>query len=123
MHRPFLAAGCLLAFLAVAAGAFGAHGLQGVLTAARLETWETAARYQMYHALALLFLGLAAARRPAVRWSGPAILLFAGTVVFSGSLYALALTGVGALGAVAPIGGAGLLAGWIWALLVVLRDD
>lgn len=123
MHRPFLAAGCLLAFLAVAAGAFGAHGLQGVLTASRLETWETAARYQMYHALALLFLGLAAARRPAARWSGPGILLFGGTVVFSGSLYALALTGVGVLGAVAPIGGAALLAGWIWALLVVLRDD
>lgn len=122
MHRPFLAAGCLLAFLAVAAGAFGAHGLQGVLTATRLETWETAARYQMYHALALLFLGLAAARHPGARWSGPAILLFGGTVVFSGSLYALALTGVGVLGAVTPIGGAGLLAGWIWALLLVLRD-
>lgn len=122
MHRAFLAAGCVLAFLGVAAGAFGAHGLEGVLTAARSETYETAVRYQVYHALALVLLGLAAARWPRRAWFGPGLLFLAGTVVFSGSLYALALTGVGAFGAIAPIGGASLLAGWAWMVLIVLRE-
>lgn len=121
MHRLFLSAGCLFAFLAVAAGAFGAHGLEGSLSSARLETLETAARYQMYHALALILVGLAEARWPGKAWSGPGLMFLAGTVVFSGSLYALALSGVGLFGAVAPIGGALLLVGWIWALVVVLR--
>lgn len=121
MHRPFLAAGFLLAFLAVAAGAFGAHGLSALLDPPALETWETAARYQMYHALALVAVGLAADRWPTTWWNGPALLLIAGTVVFSGSLYLLALTGAGWLGAIAPLGGAGLLAAWLWGLLVVLR--
>jgi len=121
MHRLFLAAGFLLAFLAVAAGAFGAHGLRAALDPAALGTWETAARYQMYHALALVAVGLAAAHRPSTWWSGPAILFAVGTVVFSGSLYLLALTGAGWLGAIAPLGGASLLAGWLWGLLVVLR--
>jgi len=121
MHRLFLAAGCLLAFLAVAAGAFGAHGLAGWLSPARLATFETAARYQMYHALALIFVGLAAARWPRKAWSGPGLLFLVGTIGFSGSLYALALSGVGLFGALAPIGGSALLAGWLWALLVVLR--
>jgi len=121
MHRPFLAAGFLLGFLAVAAGAFGAHGLAAVLDPPALETWETGARYQMYHALALVAVGLAAARWPTTWWSGPALLFIAGTVVFSGSLYFLALTGAGWLAAIAPLGGASLLAAWVWCLLVVLR--
>jgi len=122
MHRLFLAAGCLLAFLAVAAGAFGAHGLSGWLSAQRLATFEIAARYQMYHALALVLLGLAAARWPTKKWAGPGLALFAGTLAFSGSLYALALSGVGLFGALAPIGGTALLVGWLWALIVVLRQ-
>ncbi len=121
MHRPFLAAGFLLAFLAVAAGAFGAHALRDTLEPPALATWETAARYQMYHALALVAVGLAAARWPAVAWSGPALLFLIGTLVFSGSLYALALTGIAWLGAITPLGGVGLLAGWLWGLLLVLR--
>ena len=121
MHRPFLAAGAVLALLAVAAGAFGAHGLEGTIPAGRLETFETAARYQMYHALGLLFLGLAAAGWPRRAWTGPAALLFGGILVFSGSLYALALTGIGVFGAIAPLGGASLIAGWAWMALVVLR--
>ncbi|MDH3734312.1 MAG: DUF423 domain-containing protein [Gemmatimonadota bacterium] len=122
MHRPFLVAGSLLALIAVAAGAFGAHGLQGALTPERLDTFETATRYQMYHALGLLFVGLAAARWPARSWAGAGLLLLFGTLVFAGSLYALALSGIGVFGAIAPIGGASLIGGWLWVTLVVLRD-
>lgn len=122
MHRPFLIAGTLLAFLAVAAGAFGAHGLEGSITPDRLETFETGARYQMYHAIALLLLGLTAARWPTKAWAGPGVLFVFGTVVFSGSLYLLAVTGMGWLGAIAPIGGTTLLAGWLWMAVVVARD-
>lgn len=121
MHRPFLAAGFLLAFVGVAAGAFGAHGLREALDPGALAVWETAVRYQMYHALALVVVGLGAARWPSPSWSGPALLFVAGTVVFSGSLYALALSGIGWLGAITPVGGAALLAGWLWGALVALR--
>jgi uncharacterized membrane protein YgdD (TMEM256/DUF423 family) len=122
MHRPFLAAGTLLAFLGVGAGAFGVHGLEGTLSPDRLDTFEPAARYQMYHAFALLILGGAAARWPGKGWAGPGLCFLVGTIVFSGSLYLLALTGASWLGAVAPIGGTTLLAGWVWMTLVVLRD-
>lgn len=109
-ERAFVGLGAASAFLAVAAGAFGAHGLRDTLTPDRLATWETAARYQMYHALALVAVGLLAARgrgTPAAGW-----LFVAGTVLFSGSLYVLALSGVGAWGAVTPFGGVAWLAGW-----------
>src|SRR4051812_12340939 len=100
MARHFLGIGALSAFLAVAAGAFGAHALTGIVTADRLAVWETAARYQMYHALALLAVGYLAAQKDA----GPARLagwlFIAGTVLFSGSLYALTLTGITILGAI-----------------------
>lgn len=122
MHRPFLAIGCLLGFLGVAAGAFGAHGLEGVVPPHRLETFETGVRYQIVHALALIMLGLAAARWPVRAWAGPGILFVVGTLVFSGSLYALALSGAGLFGAIAPIGGTSLIVGWLWMALVSLRD-
>jgi len=100
-------------FLSVAAGAFGAHGLQGRLEPQALQIFETAARYQMYHALAL---GLAALllRAPRLRGAALAAALFlAGIVLFSGSLYVLALTGVRWLGMITPFGGAAFLAGWL----------
>jgi len=122
MHRVFLGAGAVLGFLAVAAGAFGTHGLDGSIPPARLETFETAARYQMYHALALVLLGLAAARWPVKAWAGPGLAFIGGTIVFSGSLYLLAVTGMSWLGAIAPIGGVGLLAGWLWMTVIFLRD-
>ncbi len=113
MHRTFWTLGCVFGFLAVAAGAFGAHALRARLGPDLLAVWETAARYQMYHALALLAVALAAGHAPGVRSLGTAGWLFtAGIVVFSGSLYALALTGVRALGAITPLGGLGFLAGW-----------
>jgi len=108
-------------FLAVAAGAFGAHGLQGRLDAAALQVFETAARYHMYHALAM---GLAAvlARPPQLAGAATAAALFlAGIVLFSGSLYALALTGQRGLGMVTPFGGVAFLAGWAMLGYAALR--
>ena len=110
--RFWLAAGAISAGLAVAAGAFGAHALRARLTPADLATFETGARYQMYHALALVAVAWAAARAP----SGTATLagwcFVVGTVLFSGSLYLLTLSGVRWLGAITPLGGIAFLAGW-----------
>jgi uncharacterized membrane protein YgdD (TMEM256/DUF423 family) len=113
MERAFALLGALSAFLAVAAGAFGAHALRARLPADLLAIFETAARYQVYHALGLFAVAWAAMRWPGglVRTAG--WLFVAGTIVFSGSLYVLSLTGVRAWGAVTPIGGVLLLAGWL----------
>ncbi|MTI86355.1 MAG: DUF423 domain-containing protein [Balneolaceae bacterium] len=98
--------------IAVAAGAFGAHGLKNILTPERLETWETAVRYHAWHALGLILIGLISAHfQIDLRW--PAHLLFAGILIFSGSLYVLCLSGIGWFGAITPIGGVALIAGWI----------
>jgi uncharacterized membrane protein YgdD (TMEM256/DUF423 family) len=115
--RGLVAAGAGSAFVAVAAGAFGAHALRMRLTPHELEIWETAARYQMYHALALLGAAWIAVTWPGPlpRWAGR--LFLAGTAIFSGSLYILALTGLRWLGAVTPLGGACFLAGWACLLL------
>ncbi|HTL69905.1 MAG TPA: DUF423 domain-containing protein [Candidatus Eisenbacteria bacterium] len=100
-------------FVTVAMGAFGAHALKGRLDAAMVEVWKTAVLYQGLHALAMLLLA-ALAGRPASGPVSPAGWLFlAGTVLFSGSLYALALTGQKAWGAVTPVGGLCFLAGWL----------
>lgn len=113
MERHFLGIGALSACIAVAAGAFGAHGLRDLVSAERLAVWETAARYQMYHALGLLIVAYLAAQKTA----GPARLggwLFvAGTILFSGSLYALTLTGITILGAITPLGGLAFIVGWL----------
>lgn len=99
--------GALLAFLGVALGAFGAHALGGLLSPDRLDTYQTAVRYQMFHALGLLALGALPKRAwRAAPW------LFWGSVIFSGSLYALLFSEVSVLGAVAPIGGVLQLVGW-----------
>jgi uncharacterized membrane protein YgdD (TMEM256/DUF423 family) len=113
MDRLFVMLGAASAFVAVAAGAFGAHGLRARLAPDLLAVFETAARYQMYHALALLAVAWVATRWPGPlpQWAG--WLFVAGTVLFSGSLYALALSGVRWLGAITPLGGAAFLAGWI----------
>ena len=121
-QRKLLAAGCLLAGLGVAAGAFGAHSLEGRLSADALAIFDTAARYHMLHALGLILLGLAAARWPDAGWSRPGLLMLGGVAVFSGTLYALALSGIGWLGAITPIGGAALIAAWIWAARIALTQ-
>ena len=105
--------GSLLGFLGVAFGAFGAHGLRTRLSAEMLAVFETAVRYQMYHAFALLIVAAAIGRIGDARLLSVAgWVFFAGVLLFSGSLYALALTGVGMLGAVTPIGGVLFLIGW-----------
>ncbi len=113
MDRIFLALGAISAAISVAAGAFGAHALRARLSPDLLAIFETGARYEMYHALGIVAAGWALVRCPgaAAAWAG--WLFVAGTLLFSGSLYALALTGVRALGAVTPLGGVAFIAGWI----------
>ena len=121
MSRTFLLLGALSAGLAVALGAFGAHGLRARLSPADLATFETGARYQMYHALALLAVAWVAAQAPGALPRAAGWLFVAGIVVFSGSLYVLVLTGQRWLGAVTPIGGVAFLAGWACLALAALR--
>lgn len=121
MDRIFLALGAASALIGVAAGAFGAHGLEARLPAERLAIWETAARYQLFHALALLAVAWAVTRWPRTATSAAGWLFVAGTVIFSGSLYVLAFTGIGWLGAITPIGGLAFLAGWACLVWTALR--
>jgi uncharacterized membrane protein YgdD (TMEM256/DUF423 family) len=104
-RSPLVVAGALNGAIAVAAGAFGAHALKERLEPRALEVFETAARYQMYHALAMLLCALLVAKTAG--W-----IFQIGIILFSGSLYALALTDVKMLGAITPFGGLGFLAGW-----------
>lgn len=113
MTRIFWIAGAILAFLAVGAGAFGAHALRARVAPDLLEVFETGARYNMYHALALLAAGWAAGQWPGALSTAAGWLFIAGTLIFSGSLYLLALTGVRWLGAITPIGGVLMIGGWI----------
>ena len=112
MNKTFLLLGALAAFLAVAFGAFGAHGLRNRLSPEMLAVFETAVRYQMYHALALVLVGLMMGSMGGalIRTSGWAFGL--GILLFSGSLYLLALTGTAVFGAITPIGGLAFLVGW-----------
>ncbi|MDE1943099.1 MAG: DUF423 domain-containing protein [Betaproteobacteria bacterium] len=103
--------GALLAATGVALGAFGAHGLRHVLSPAALEWWHTAVEYQMWHGLGLI--GLGAVRAAGLKWAEA--LLGAGTVIFSGSLYLLAITGLHWLGMVTPLGGLLIILGWLTA--------
>lgn len=113
MDRTFLLTAAVAGFLAVGLGAFGAHGLRGRLSPDMLAVFETGVRYHMYHALALMLTAAVIGQLGQARLLVLAGWLFtAGIVLFSGSLYALALTGVTTLGAVTPIGGLAFLAGW-----------
>lgn len=109
-----IALGALNGALAVMAGAFGAHGLKARLTPELLATWSTGAEYHMYHALALLLVGTIAAAQPQLALNGPGAAFMVGIVLFSGSLYVLALSGVKILGAVTPFGGVAFIVGWLW---------
>jgi len=114
MERLFFIFGSLFGGVAVALGAFGAHALESRLNSDALSTYETAVRYQMYHSLALLGVAFAI-----TRWQGSGLptlagwLFVAGIVLFSGSLYLLSVTDVRWLGAIAPLGGAAFIAGWL----------
>jgi uncharacterized membrane protein YgdD (TMEM256/DUF423 family) len=112
--KAFIIIGAINAFLAVALGAFGAHGLADKLTPKYLEIWKTGVTYQMFHALGMLVVAMLLGRfatSSLFTWSG--WLMFVGIILFSGSLYVLSLTKVGILGAITPLGGVCFLAAWI----------
>jgi uncharacterized membrane protein YgdD (TMEM256/DUF423 family) len=120
MEKFFFVCGAVSAFIGVAAGAFGAHGLKQRLDADMMAVFEVGVRYQMYHAFALIATAWAISR-----WSGSlansaGYLFILGTVLFSGSLYLLSLTGIRWLGAITPLGGLAWLAAWVclaWAVM------
>ncbi|WP_332648770.1 DUF423 domain-containing protein [Lysinibacillus sp. 54212] len=114
--------GAVLAFLSVAFGAFGAHALKDKFKEVRYaENWETACRYQMYHGLGLISIGiLTEVLGASGALTSATYLMFAGTLIFSGSLYILSLTGIRKLGAITPIGGLLMLVAWILVIIAAL---
>lgn len=115
----------ILGFLAVALGAFGSHGLKGAVVPEMLSVWQTAVQYQMFHVLALLFVVVCANRQASSLLTISGWLFVAGIVLFSGSLYALVLTGIKTLGMITPVGGVLFLIGWLvllFALINVVRS-
>src|SRR5262245_36599617 len=122
MDRTFLLVGAVLGFLGVAFGAFGAHALRSRLSTDMLGVFETGVRYQMYHAFAIVIVAAAIGRIGDARMLLVAGWCFVGGVLlFSGSLYALALTGTSALGAITPFGGLLFLTGWLILAIFALR--
>ena len=113
MARVFFGLGAVSAALAVALGAFAAHGLRSRVSPEALQIFETGARYHMYHALGLLAVAWAFSRWPGPWTSAAGWLFVAGTLLFSGSLYLLAVTGVRAIGAITPLGGLAFILGWL----------
>lgn len=121
-ERSLVIAAAINMFIAVAAGAFGAHGLKNILSSDMLAVWHTAVTYQIAHALGLFVIAMLMPRfNPALLgWAG--IVMLAGIVVFSGSLYALAISGMRMLGAITPIGGAAFLLAWALVAWAALRN-
>lgn len=117
----WIESGSLLMFLAVAIGAFGAHGLKNVLSPEMKEVYETAVRYQVYHALALFMVAWMSSKFPSMVVSLSGWSFLVGVFLFSGSLYALSLSGVRALGIITPFGGLAFLAGWIFLFIAAYR--
>ncbi|RDU37435.1 DUF423 domain-containing protein [Neobacillus piezotolerans] len=112
--KTFIIIGAVNAFLAVALGAFGAHGLEGRLAPKYLEIWKTGVHYQMFHAAGLLIIGILAGKVQAGSlFTTAGWLMLAGIVLFSGSLYVLSLTKISVLGAITPLGGVAFLAAWV----------
>ncbi|WP_338752086.1 DUF423 domain-containing protein [Bacillus sp. FJAT-52991] len=120
--KTFIIIGAINAFLSVALGAFGAHGLEGKVEPKYLEIWKTGVQYQMFHALGLILVGILMGQIPAssfLNWSGWLMLI--GIILFSGSLYVLTVTQIGILGAITPFGGVAFLAGWVLLVLAVMK--
>lgn len=122
MRNKYLVLGAFLAGLAVAAGAFGAHGLENMVTPNRLDTFNTGVQYHMYHALALILVGLLNKQHPNT-FNTPGICFLAGILLFSGSLYILVLTDTPWLGAITPFGGVAFIVGWILLGLRAFKSD
>ncbi|WP_346858629.1 DUF423 domain-containing protein [uncultured Draconibacterium sp.] len=113
MSKTILMSASAMLVLAVALGAFGAHGLKAHLSAELMQTYKTAVEYHFYHALGLLLLGVLSLTMPSNLINWAALFLFVGIVLFSGSLYVLAISGIKWLGAITPLGGLSFIAGWI----------
>ena len=121
MRFSYVAIACLLGLIAVALGAFGAHAIGNVVSEARLAIWTTAVQYHFFHVLAVLVLS-AVFRNNADRWVNRAQASFlVGVGIFSGSLYALVLTDIPALGAITPVGGLLLMLGWLFAFVAAVK--
>lgn len=121
MSKTILLTASILLALAVAIGAFGAHGLKSHLSEAMLQTWKTGVEYHFYHALGLLLIGVLSVSIPTNLLNWSALFLFAGIVLFSGSLYILAITGIKWIGAITPLGGICFIAGWLLLFMTVLK--
>ena len=122
MFKLFVSLGSICALLAVALGAFGAHALKEQLSPDMLANYKTGLQYHFYHALGLLAIGIIATHMPEsnlLRWSG--WLMFAGIIIFSGTLYILSITGIKWLGAITPIGGTAFIIAWLLLAIAVLR--
>ncbi len=122
MFKLFVSLGSICALLAVALGAFGAHALKEQLSPDMLANYKTGVQYHFYHALGLLAIGIIATHMPEsnlLRWSG--WLMFAGIIIFSGTLYILSITGIKWLGAITPIGGTAFIIAWLLLAIAVLR--
>jgi uncharacterized membrane protein YgdD (TMEM256/DUF423 family) len=113
MERSFFVLGALSAFIGVAAGAFGAHGLKSRISAEMLSIFEVGVRYQMYHAFALIAAAWVQSKWPSSLVKSGGCLFVIGTILFSGSLYLLSISGMRWLGAITPLGGLAFLAGWV----------
>ncbi len=124
MSQLFVILGALMAFLSVALGAFGAHGLQGKLSAEMLDIYQTGVQYHMIHALGLILIGLLAGLWGSGTWLNAAgWALLTGIIIFSGSLYMLSMTGIKWLGAITPIGGVAFLIGWILVVVAAAKGS
>lgn len=121
MSKTILMTASVLLAMAVALGAFGAHGLKSHLSTDMMQTYKTGVDYHFYHAFGLLLIGILAVSFPSemIKWS--AILLIVGIILFSGSLYVLAVSGIKWLGAITPIGGLSFIAGWVLLFLAVWK--
>jgi len=120
--KLFIILGAINAFLSVALGAFGAHGLEKMVEPKYLEIWKTGVQYQMYHALGLLAVGILLGKvqeSSLLAWSGWLMLI--GIIIFAGSLYAITLTKISVLGAITPIGGVAFLVAWILLIIAAVK--
>ena len=121
MHKQLIISGMLNAFIAVALGAFAAHGLKQSMGAYELGIWQTAVDYQMAHALGLILIGLLA-NNLNINLNKPGMIMLCGIILFSGSLYILSLSGIKALGMITPIGGMCFLISWLWLAIKIYKN-
>ena len=121
-HITWIIIGSVLAALAVSIGAFGAHGLKSKVSSEDLVIFETGVRYQMYHSLGLILIGILGFHYPSNIIQLPAILFLIGIIIFSGTLYLIPLTGLRWFGAITPIGGTALIAGWIALVYNIIKS-